>query len=175
MRKNNTKRTALCGILAAVAVALMFFGGVLPFASIACPVLASLVLIPVYAECGKKWGWLWFAAVAILATFFSPLKESAILFVFFGGYPMLKKYFGRTGMLRYVLKFVYLNATLILAYWLMLRVFGLTEVRRDFAEVQAWMLGIMLVLANVSFFIYDILIDRIELLYHVQLRPKLKL
>ena len=78
-------------------------------------------------------------------------------------------------MLRYVLKFVYLNATLILAYWLMLQVFGLAEVRRDFAEVQAWMLGVMLVLANVSFFIYDILIDRIELLYHVQLRPKLKL
>jgi len=175
MRRNNTKRTALCGILAALALALMFFGGVLPFASIACPVLASLVLIPVYAECGKKWGWLWFAAVAILAMFIAPLKESAILFVFFGGYPMLKKYFGRGKVLKYVLKFIYLNATLLLAYWLMLQVFALTQVQKDFAELQVWMLGVMLLLANVSFFIYDILIDRIELLYHVQLRPKLKL
>ena len=55
--RNRSKASvlALCGVLAALAVALMFLGGVIPFAAIACPVLASLVLIPVYAETGKKW------------------------------------------------------------------------------------------------------------------------
>ena len=53
MRKRGAAaRMALCGVLAALAVALMFLGGTVPFASIACPVLASLVLIPVYCECG---------------------------------------------------------------------------------------------------------------------------
>ncbi|MBE6985479.1 MAG: hypothetical protein E7434_07740 [Ruminococcaceae bacterium] len=175
MKRNNTKRTALCGILAAMALAVMFMGGVIPFASIACPVLASLIMIPVYAECGKTWGWIWFMAVAILAAFMAPVKESAVLFVFFGYYPMLKKYFNRLKPLKYVLKFVYLNATVFVAYWLMLRVFELTDVSKDFEGVQTWMLGLMLVLANISFFIYDLLIDRIEILYHVRLRPKLKL
>ena len=65
MRKRGAAaRMALCGVLAALAVALMFLGGTVPFASIACPVLASLVLIPVYCECGWKWGLLWYAAVA---------------------------------------------------------------------------------------------------------------
>lgn len=176
MRKSNAKRIALCGVLAALALALMFLGGVLPFASIACPVLASLVLIPVYVECGKKWGWLWFLAVGILSAFVAPEKESAILFVFFGYYPMLKKFIGRLPRAAaYIVKFIYLNATIFLAYWLMLYVFGLTSVVDDFKGIETGMLILMLVLANITFFVYDVLIDRIEVLYHVKLRPKLKL
>ena len=176
MRKSNVKRTALCGVLAALAVALMFLGGVLPFASIACPVLASLVLIPVYVECGKKWGWLWFLAVGILSAFVAPEKESAVLFVFFGYYPMLKKLIGRLPKIAaYIVKFVYVNATIFLAYWLMLYVFGLTSVVEDFKGIKTAMLIILLVLANITFFVYDVLIDRIEVLYHAHLRPNLKL
>ena len=175
MRKNNSKRTALCGVLAALAIALMFLGGALPFATIASPVLASLVMIPVYAECGNKWGWLWYAAVAVPAVLIVPMKESAVLFVFFGYYPMLKKYLGRCKALKYVLKFIYLNAMLLIAYWLMLKIFRLPEVASDFEELKKWTLGTLLIMANISFFIYDILIDRIEILYHVRLRPKLKL
>ena len=154
----------------------MFMGGVLPFAAIACPVLASLVLIPVYIECGKKWGWLWFVAVAILAILTAPEKESAILFVFFGYYPMIKKYLGRLPkFVKYLSKFLYVNLLIFAAYWLMLKVFGLTSVSEDFKDIQRWTLAVMLVLANASFFIYDILIDRIEVVYHVRLRPKFKL
>ena len=76
MRKRGAAaRMALCGVLAALAVALMFLGGTVPFASIACPVLASLVLIPVYCECGWRWGLLWYAAVAALAALLAPEKE----------------------------------------------------------------------------------------------------
>ena len=176
MRRNNTKRLALCGILAALAVSVMFLGGAIAFAAIACPILASLVMIPVYIECGNKWAWLWFAAVAALSALIAPEKESAILFVFFGYYPMLKKYFGRLPKaLKYLLKFLYLNLAVFAAYALMLFVFGLTAVVEDFADMQYWMLAVMLVLANISFFLYDILIDRVEVVYHVRLRPKLKL
>lgn len=167
---------ALCGILAALALVMMFLGGVVPFATIACPVLASLVLIPVYIECGQKWGWLWFVAVAALAAFAAPEKESAILFVFFGYYPMLKKYFGRLPkVLKYLSKLLYLNVAVFAAYYLMLHVFGLSAVVEDFEGMKLWMLALMLVLANITFFVYDKLIDRIEVAYHVRLRPKLKL
>ena len=78
MRKRGAAaRMALCGVLAALAVALMFLGGTVPFASIACPVLASLVLIPVYCECGWKWG--------LLVGFVTPLLRS----VLFGMPPMV--------------------------------------------------------------------------------------
>ena len=113
---------------------------------------------------------------AILAILTAPEKESAILFVFFGYYPMIKKYLGRLPkMLKYFAKFLYVNLLIFAAYWLMLKVFGLTSVSEDFKDIQRWTLAVMLVLANLSFFIYDVLIDRIEVVYHVRLRRKLKL
>lgn len=176
MRRNNTKRLALCGILAAMAVAVMFLGGVLPFAAIACPMLASLVMLPVYIECGNKWGWVWFLSVAFLAGLLAPEKESAVLFAFFGYYPLIKKYLGRLPKaVKYAAKFLYLNLTVLVAYSLMLYALGLEAVAADFADIETWTLAVMLVLANISFFLYDVLIGRLEIAYHVRLRPKLKL
>ena len=170
-------RMALCGVLAALAVALMFLGGTVPFASIACPVLASLVLIPVYCECGWKWGLLWYAAVAALAALLAPEKEAAVLFVFFGYYPMLRKLIGRLRVraAAWAVKLVYVNAAVFAAYGLMLYVFHLTAVMEDFAGMGKAMLAVLLVLANVTFVIYDVLIARLEIYYHVRLRPKLHL
>lgn len=178
MRKRGAAaRMALCGVLAALAVALMFLGGTVPFASIACPVLASLVLIPVYCECGWKWGLQWYAAVAALAALLAPEKEAAVLFVFFGYYPMLRKLIGRLRVraAAWAVKLVYVNAAVFAAYGLMLYVFHLTAVMEDFAGMGKAMLAVLLVLANVTFVIYDVLIARLEIYYHVRLRPKLHL
>ena len=175
MRKRGAAaRMALCGVLAALAVALMFLGGTVPFASIACPVLASLVLIPVYCECGWKWGLLWYAAVAALAALLAPEKEAA---VFFGYYPMLRKLIGRLRVraAAWAVKLVYVNAAVFAAYGLMLYVFHLTAVMEDFEGMGKAMLAVLLVLANVTFVIYDVLIARLEIYYHVRLRPKLHL
>ena len=177
MRRNNTRRIALCGVLAALAVALMFLGGTVPFASIACPVLASLVLIPVYAECGERWGLLWFLAVAALGLLLAPDKECAILFVFFGCYPLLRHRFGhlRSRVLRRVCKLIYLNAVILAAYALMLFVFQMAALVQEFSEMGKWMLAALLLLANITFVIYDLLVGRLEIFYHARLRSKLKL
>lgn len=176
-RSKHTALLALCGVLAALAVALMFLGGAVPFASIACPVLASLVLLPVYTECGAKWGLLWYAAVTALSALIAPEKESAVLFAFFGYYPMLKKLFGhcRKRPLVWLCKLAYLNLAVCAAYALMLFVFRIGTVVADFQTVERWMLAAMLVLANITFVLYDVMLDRLEVFYHVRLRPKLKL
>ena len=179
MRKRGAAARILCGVLAALAVALMFLGGTVQrSASIACPVLASLVLIPVYCECGWKWGLLWYAAVAALAALLAPEKEAAVLFVFFGYYPMLRKLIGRLRVRAAAwatAKLVYVNAAVFAAYGLMLYVFHLTAVMEDFEGMGKAMLAVLLVLANVTFVIYDVLIARLEIYYHVRLRPKLHL
>ena len=178
MRRNKrTTVLALCGVLAALAVALLFLGGTLPFATIACPVLASLVLIPVYAENGAKWGFLWYVTTALLGVLLTPDKETAVLFVFFGYYPMLKRFLerlpGRT--LTWIAKLVYINAAVCAAYGLMIWVFQMEAVAAEFAEAQTWMLIALLLLANLTFVLYDLLIVRLEVYYHARLRPKFKL
>lgn len=176
-RRSDTKRLALCGVLAALAVALMFFGGIVPFASLACPVLASLVLIPVYAETGKKWSVVWFFAVAALAALIAPEKESAVLFAFFGYYPMLRRFLNRLRLksLRWLAKLAYCNAAVLVAYSLMLFVFRMEALRAEFAQYETYLLAALLLVANITFVIYDALIGRLEIVYHVKLRPKLKL
>lgn len=176
-RRSDTKRLALCGVLAALAVALMFFGGIVPFASLACPVLASLVLIPVYAETGKKWSVVWFFAVAALAALIAPEKESAVLFAFFGYYPMLRRFLNRLRLksLRWLAKLAYCNTAVLVAYSLMLFVFRMEALRAEFAQYETYLLAALLLVANITFVIYDALIGRLEIVYHVKLRPKLKL
>ena len=176
-RRNETRRLALCGVLEALALALMFLGGVLPFASIACPVLASLVLIPVYAETGKKWSAVWFLGVAVLAALLAPDKESAVLFAFFGYYPMLRKYLNRLRPkpLRWAAKLAFCTGAVLAAYSLMIFVFRMEALRAEFAQYETFLLAVLLVLANVTFAIYDVLIGRLEILYHARLRPKFRL
>ena len=176
-RRSDTKRLALCGVLAALALALMFLGGVLPFASVACPVLASLVLIPVYAETGKKWSAVWFLGVAALAALLAPEKEAAVLFAFFGYYPMLRKYLHRLRpkALQWAVKVVFCTGAVLGAYALMLFVFRLEALRAEFAQYETYLLAVLLVMANVTFIVYDVLIGRLEIFYHVRLRPKFRL
>ena len=178
MRRNKrTTVLALCGVLAALAVALLFLGGTLPFAAIACPVLASLVLIPVYAENGAKWGFLWYLTTALLGVLLTPDKETAVLFVFFGCYPMLKRFLERLPgrALTWTSKLVYINAAVCAAYGLMIWVFQMEAVAAEFAETQTWLLFVLRLFANLTFVLYDLLIVRLEIFYHAHLRPKLKL
>lgn len=172
-RKTKASTMALCGVLAAVALVCLFLGGAVAVASVACPVLASLILIPVALECGWKWGLVWYVAVSILGLLLAPMKESAVLFIAFGTYPMLRKPLGRLP-LRRVWKQLYFNGVLFVAYWIMLFVFPIPELKGEFAELGKWMLIAMAVMANICFVVYDILIGRIEVIYFSRIRPKLR-
>ena len=90
---------------------------------------------------------------------------------------MLRRYLSRIRprVLQWGAKLLYVNAATAAAYGLMLYVFRLSELTAEFAEMKHWMLAASLVLANVCFVLYDRLLPRLERLYAVRLRPKLKL
>ena len=76
-------------MLGALAVLFLFLGGVLPLALYACPLLASVCLLPVREECRASYQWCCFFAAAILGLLLGPDKESALLFCFLGYYLLL--------------------------------------------------------------------------------------
>ena len=90
---------------------------------------------------------------------------------------MLKKLFSRlpTAWLKWLVKFAYVNAAIFAAYGLMIFVFRMDAVSAEFAQMERYVLIVLLLLSNLSFLLYDILIDRLEIFYHVRIRPKLKL
>ena len=174
MRKRSKAfLTAFSGVLAALALVCLFLGSTIPAASLSCPILASLVLIPVYLECGHKWGWVWYGAVGILGLLLAPMKECAVLFLAFGTYPMLRKPLGRLPINK-LWKQLYFNAVLFAAYSLMLFVFPRPELQGEFAEMGKWMLWGLILLGNLCFVLYDLLVGRAEILYCVRIRPKLR-
>ena len=88
--RQQTRELALASVLGALAVLFLFLGGVLPLALYACPLLASVCLLPVREECRASYQWCCFFAAAILGLLLGPDKESALLFCFLGYYPLLQ-------------------------------------------------------------------------------------
>ena len=56
--RQQTRELALASVLGALAVLFLFLGGVLPLALYACPLLASVCLLPVREECRASYPWL---------------------------------------------------------------------------------------------------------------------
>ena len=158
-RRNTGKPVALGGVLAALAVVIMALGGMIPLSTFVCPVLCMLLLKYVRKLCGDRMAWAWYGAVAILCALLSPDKEAAALFVFLGYYPILKPRLDRC-KLSWLWKLLLFNAAILAMYALLIRVFGMEQVAREYAEMGLWMTLATLVLGNVTFVLLDVVLGR---------------
>ncbi len=157
IRKTPASRIAFGGMLAAFAVVIMSLGGMLSVATYVSPMLCMILLQLVMNSCGRRIAWAWYGAVAILGILLSPDKEAAGVFLFLGYYPILKPVLdGKKGKM--LLKFLFFNASILALYFLLLPIFGLSGVSEEFADMGKWMLGILLVLGNVTFYLLDFLL-----------------
>ena len=154
MRKTVASQIALGGMLAALAVVIMSFGGMIPSATFVCPMLCCLILRVVRTLCGDRMGWAWYGAVAILGLLMGPDKEAAAVFLFLGNYPMLKPKFDRS-RLKWLWKLLYFNTVILAMYWLLIHLFGMAQLAEEWEELGYVMTGIMLVLGNITFILLD--------------------
>ena len=157
--QKKSGQVALGGIATGMCIALMFATGMIPFSYYALPALAGLVLIAVREENGLSTALIVFAAVSLLSVFVVPIKEAALLFIaFFGYYPILQETFAkiRPKALSWVVRLVIFNAAVVAAYWVIVNVFGITEILEEFGDFGKYSVLVLLAFANVFFVIYDI-------------------
>ena len=154
MRNNQARVIALGGVMAALAVVIMCLGGMIPLATFLCPVIVMLLERYVLTNCGKRIAWAWYMAVAILSALMGPDKEAAAVFVFLGYYPMLKPRLDamKLGM---IVKFFFFNIIVLVMYWLLIRLLGMEQIAREYAELGRIMTVFMLVGGNAVFFLLD--------------------
>ena len=150
---------ALGGILAALAVVLMTLGGVIPIATYAIPALCIMLLNIVRMICGSRIAWAWYGAVSILGLLMGPDKEAAAIFLTIGYYPILKPIFEKTPM-KWILKGLYFNISILAMYWVMLHLLGLSELSAEADGLGKFGLALMLVMGNVIFFLLDMALTR---------------
>ena len=152
-RNNSASAIALGGILAALAVVFLCLT-VIPVATFISPTLCILLLRIVLQKCGKRIGWAWYGAVAILGVLLAPDKEAAAIFVFLGYYPILKPWLDRTRP-SWLWKALYFNAAVGILYTLLLKVLGMDALAEDYAELGTVLTVVTLVMGNATFFLLD--------------------
>ena len=165
----KTKQIALGGVLAALAVVLLTLGGVIPVGTYIAPMLASLPLVVLLAELPMPLCLGWYAVVAILGVLLCPDKETAFVFVFLGWYPILKPALDwLPRLLRLLAKLLLFNLTVAALYTLLILVFRLEALVQEARETGLPLLIVLLVLGNVTFLFYDLLLKRLSVLYRLK-------
>lgn len=154
-----TKRMATCAMMTALSVVLMLIGGILELGMYACPLFLSLAYIPIGEKYGRNYHFLLYVAVAILCFLLVPNWEENLMFAgFFGWYPIVRPALQKLPKpLRWGVKLLLFNGAVIAIEWLLMTLIA--------PEVMGGvLLWILLVLGNVTFFAYDCLIPRTNVL-----------
>ena len=164
--RHQSRKAALCGMMAALTVVILCLGGMIPLATFACAMLAMLCLIPAVCEYGAGTAALLYAAASILALLLGPDKELALLYAFLGWYPaLLPRLGGLPRPVRWVVKCGLYSAAMAVMYALILRLFRLGAVVEEFAGYSTAMILGLLVLGNVTFLAFDQALARLTALY----------
>ena len=160
MGRNGAKSVALGGVMAALAVVIMCMGGIIPLATYVCPMLCAVLLAAVLRLTGRRIGWAWYGAVSLLSLLLGPDKEAAGVFVFLGYYPIIKPWIDRRKV-PFLWKIMIFNLSIFVMYALLLYLFKLDQVVREFSEFGLVLTLITLLLGNVTLFLLDVLLSRI--------------
>ena len=142
---------ALGGMLTAVSVVIMCLGSVIPINTYVCPVLCILVTRPVLDRCGRRIGWCYYLATAILSLLLAPDREAALVYAFLGYYPMIRPFFEKLGPVKGIAKLVFFTLVGAAAYGVLLVVMGVGA-----AMNEGWLLtAVTVILWDVLFLLVD--------------------
>ena len=176
MRKTESQKIALCGVLGALSVVLLLLGSALQIGTYAAPMLAAFLQIPVLEEYGPKYALLLYLTVSVLAVLLVPETELALFYVLvMGYYPVLRTALQRVKntMLRWIAKFAVFNAGTALLYLVLFALLG-PAVLNELLEDGVGMAAMLLAMGNLSFWLCDRALLNLTRYYHVALQPKLK-
>ena len=169
MKGRSSWAMAYCGMAAALSVALMLLGAVVPVLMFIAPAAASLLIATVCMECGMKMALTAYGAVSLLSLLFVPDKEVALVFVFLlGYYPLVKPKFERIRP-----KLLRGDGALAAMYGLVLLLVPAGSISQEL-RTTAWVVSLStLAMGNVAFLLYDRAIHNLLQVYRLVWQPRL--
>lgn len=167
---NHTRKLALTGILAAMAVLALFLESIAPTGRLGFYVLAAFILSVILLECGIQFAWAGYIVTSLAGFLVVPEKLSIIPYIaFFGIYTVLKYHIEslRTVWLEIMLKLAVFNLFLWPA-WSLARTFlpkMLTE---------GWGVPAAGAVLQILFLLYDYLFTLWIRYYFEKIAPKVR-
>ena len=169
---SRTKKLALCGVLSSLQVVILYFSSIFSVIDLTLAALTVFVMIFSVIEIGGKYPFVMYAVVSTLALIILPQKFSAVVYaLFFGWYPMAKALYERFNpVVAWLLKFITFNVSFIIIYKICISLLGLeAEGNMDTTVYKA----VMLILGNIAFLMFDIMLRLVITLYRLRLRKQL--
>ncbi|MCH5195209.1 MAG: hypothetical protein J1F28_00760 [Oscillospiraceae bacterium] len=168
---------ALCGIMSALALAVMFVFGFVPMFEYITPAFAGVLIYVIREELGVKYGLVSYIAVGLLCLLITSNYEVAFLFIFlFGYYPILREYFQklRFFLLRGLVKLAVAAVAIAGCYSILIFAFGMTQLLEDANDFGKYSAIILASLAMFAFAAYDIFLGYLKFFYEKLLKPKIR-
>ncbi len=150
-----------------------------PYFTYAVPAISGLIMLIVLIEVGAKWAWGTYAVTTVLVFLFAEPEAKLMFVLFLGYYPILKSYIERVKnrLAQYLIKFAVFNVAVLVVYGLLAHLFGIYIADIE-SSGKPFLIG-LLTLANITFYLYDIVLVRVANLYlyrlHKQIAKLLKL
>ena len=170
--RQQSRKVALCGVLCGLAVVVLLLGGLFSLAVYCAPLLAMAVLLPVLEEYGPGTAGAAYGAVAILALLLVPDRETALVYVFFGWYPLLRPRIAALPSLpvRLVCRLGVCGLSMFLLYGVTIRLLGLTAVTEELGG--GWLTAALAVMGCALFLLLDLALGRLTVLWRRKLRRR---
>lgn len=170
---NKVSKTAI-GSMASALIVIILLPSVIDMLVYVMPAFASLVVMICVIELGRKWAFGVYACSSIISLLIVPNKEAVVMYVaFLGYYAIVKSLLESKRMPRvaeYIIKFAVFNVSVIIAFILLIKVFGMSyEQVMGIEGESGWMVKyivpIMLVAGNIAFLAVDFLMTNAVGLY----------
>ncbi|MBQ3507646.1 MAG: hypothetical protein IJA91_03765 [Clostridia bacterium] len=177
-RRRTTRRTVICALLCALAVVFLGLGALIEVFDLTAAAVAALVLLPILLCYGGRYAWLSYAVTAVLGVMLMPQSLASWTFAGLTGYyPIIKNRLDRLPrVVGWVVKVFLLTAVLVLY----LAVFHFVVMGgegsftdsffKGFGEAggSAYIAWAVIGLSLFTFILFDILIDRVLILYYLR-------
>lgn len=170
----SATRLAVCGIITALSVVLLFFGGIAFVLAYIMPMLVGLFAIMLKRTFGASSAWITYIATSVLSFILVADKECMLMYVmFFGFYPIIHDNLNKIKIppLKVLAKLLIFNATVFAAQLLLVYAFGIPFLEEGEGK---WLIILFAVLMNVLFIMYDRMLISLTKLYEIKLEKKIK-
>ena len=181
---HSSRRMAMCAVLCALAVVILGLGTLIEIFDLTAAALASLILLPVLLSYGSGYAWLSYTVTAVLGVILMPQSFAAWTFAgLIGYYPIIKQKLDRLPrLLGWTVKILLLAVVLclyvVLVYFLILGgqggVFDSFMAAFGDADGKPVMAWLVVGLSVFTFIVFDLLIDRLLILYRLKWQKQIQ-
>lgn len=182
--RRTTYRLAVCSIFCALGTVVLGLGALVELIDITCAAMAAILFLPIFYRYGSGYTLLCWAVTSVLGIILMPQSLAPWLFAcLLGYYPVVKQRADKLPRLfAFLCKLCIVTAAMavyLLLYWLLMMGAqgSLTDVMLQGlgdGNASAVLLWVMVGLCVLTFFVFDLLIDKMAVLYRLKWRKRVE-